>query len=537
MRTFENHKGKNLYVGHKQWITIDDCVRALEGHISINLSPQSNEIMEKSYDVLKEALEANRSLYGITTQYGGDAFRVDVHPTSSQDNSSENIEDFKSRLHSRQKNLIRSLMCGVGEEIHVSFVRMTILLRLHTLSQGYSGVRPIITEQLINLLHKKIYPVIKRYGSIGASGDLVPMASIAATLMGEKDQEVLFDGKRENAHAVLQKCNLKPIELGPKEGLALVNGTSFMTSIMAVSLYNLKRNFNWMLLAIGLSLEALQVIDDAYDPIVHKLKRHTGECVINNFLNNFWKGSALIKSPESFNRKDNRSVQDVYSLRSVSQGFGPFYENIRTATTWTEREMNSINDNPIIDPTSRKISGTANFMGYYITSGSDMLRSDIAQASSWLHALLANLVHPRKNNSLPANLIEQPEIYSGFKPVQVLAASLAVQNRKLASTHQAYMIPTEGDNQDVNSLGTHAAFDLSQVVENLEFLTSILMLAGTQALELRGSKKASEGSQILLKKIRSVSPFLTVDRPLTQDIEAIVSLIRAEKPPYQIQFE
>ena len=191
--------------------------------------------------------------------------------------------------------------------------------------------------------------------------------------------------------------------------------------------------------------------------------------------------------------------------------------------------MNSVNDNPIVNVKADKIYQAANFMGYYVTESCDVLKMDIAQASTWLHAVLANMVHPRKNSGLPANLVSHPEINNGFRPVQILSAAPAVQNRKLAQAQQAFMLPTEGDNQDVNSLAAHAAFDLREAAINMERLTAIMFLASAQALELRGISKAGNQSKKIHKIIREKSTFVEADRSLAGDIESVIKLMREEE--------
>jgi phenylalanine ammonia-lyase len=191
-----------------------------------------------------------------------------------------------------------------------------------------------------------------------------------------------------------------------------------------------------------------------------------------------------------------------------------------------EDEMNSVNDNPIVVPEHQQVYHTANFMGYYVASACDMLRADIAQAATWIHALVANLVHPRKNRGLPVNLIEDPTNYSGFRPIQILAASLTVQSRKLAQSHSSFVLPTEGDNQDVNSLGTHAAFDLRSSVQHLQELTGILLMASAQALELRGLDKAGEKSRSIVEEYRRTVPYLREDRLVHGDLIATVDVMR-----------
>jgi len=209
----------------------------------------------------------------------------------------------------------------------------------------------------------------------------------------------------------------------------------------------------------------------------------------------------------------------------VAQGFGVFHENLARATLWVETEMNSVNDNPIVVPDDAQVYHTANFMGYYVSSACDLLRADIAQAATWIHALIANLVHPRKNRGLPVNLVEDPTNFSGFRPIQILAASIAVQCRKLAQTHASFVLPTEGDNQDVNSLGTHAAFDLRAAVQHLQELTGILLMAASQALELRGISEASAKSRAIVAEYRQIVPFLREDRLVHEDLTATVAAL------------
>jgi phenylalanine ammonia-lyase len=261
---------------------------------------------------------------------------------------------------------------------------------------------------------------------------------------------------------------------------------------------------------------------------VHELKGHAGEIAVAARVRAAWAGSQLIRSLEEARTENTTEigVQDYYSLRSVAQGFGVFHENLARAKAWIEAEMNSVNDNPIVVPDDAQVYHTANFMGYYVSSACDLLRADIAQAATWIHALIANLVHPRKNRGLPVNLIEDPTNYSGFRPVQILAASLAVQCRKLAQTHAAFVLPTEGDNQDVNSLGTHAAFDLRSAVQHLEQLTGVLLMASTQALELRGVAKASKKSREIWAEYREQVPVLREDRLVHRDLVTTVEALR-----------
>ncbi|OGM93616.1 hypothetical protein A2935_03275 [Candidatus Wolfebacteria bacterium RIFCSPLOWO2_01_FULL_47_17b] len=521
-----NTRKKNLRitVGYSKKLTLEQCMSITIGNPRISVSRESYKKTNLSEGIIRLAVDKNIPVYGVTTQFGGDANKFD--PLVFNAHLPKNFS-YDNSLRGRQVNLVRSHMSGVGEEIDYRIGRIAILLRLHSLAQGYSGVRPVLLDHLRGLLDKKIIPVMRRYGSVGASGDLIPLAAIAGTLIGEKSQMVYFgsDRKKMSAPHALQEAKIKPIYLNPKEGLALMNGTSLMTAVAATGVYDLKNLFYWMLVSIAISLESLRVIGDSYEPFVHEVKGHAGEILISDFLKKFWGRSNLLLTATDIPLDGSRPIQDFYSVRSVSQGFGPFYENMSTSMVWIEQEINSVNDNPIINPKTGKIYGTANFMGYYITSACDILKMDIAQASTWIHAIFANLIHPRKNNGLPSNLMERPDLYSGFKPLQILMASLAVENRKLAVSHQAFMLPTEGDNQDVNSLGTHAAIDLLKAVDNLRYLVVLLLLAGVQAIELRGVSNAGGNTQIIFKKIRSISKYIDRDRSMSGDIETLASFI------------
>lgn len=529
-------KNEVIRLGGGHWLTIKECSEIARSRPKLSLKKEAYQRMEKSRKILLDFIAKRRPIYGVNTQFGSQVNLL-------ENNFFKDDYAYVEAINGRQKNLIISHNCGLGQEMPEDMVRATMALRAHCLGLGYSGARPVIAEALINFLKNNIHPIIRVYGSIGASGDLIPLAAIAAALIGEQS-DVYFNGKKIKADQALKNAGLEKISLETKEGLCLINGTSFMSAVAALSFYDLERLFNQMLSAIAMSLEALLVIDSPYYPLLHNLKHHRGSIEVNEFFSAFWRGSKLIRNYREVEKenivclKENgngalaasaKTLQDYYSLRAVPQGFGPMKENLATAKKWIENEINSVSDNPIIDVKKENIYNGANFMGYYITEACDLLKMDIAQASSWLHAILANLVNPRKSFGLPANIINQPEVYNGFRPLQILAASLTVQNRKFAAAHQAYMIPTEGDNQDVNSLAAHAAIDFKEAVKNLERLTAILFLAAAQALSLRGLKNAGTKAASVYEVIREKSPFIDKDRAFAKDIEAVIELMRQQK--------
>lgn len=485
---------------------------------SVTLDPASIASMNASHAFFSDKMQTRVPIYGLNTQFGDQVTLLDEHRDDYE------TERYQDSLRSRQNNLIRSHNCGMGELAPGEVVRGAMLLRSRCLSRGYSGVRPAVVEAYLDFLNRGITPECYRYGSIGASGDLVPLATIAAAVVGE-DVQVHHQGRRVPVRSLLNELGLSPLQIQGREGLALINGTSFMSSAAGLALHDLTQLFDSMITVIGMALESLRVIEAGYLPIVHEVKGHRGEMAVAARVREVWAESRLIRDLDEA-RSDGAMVQDYYSLRSVAQGFGVFHENLARATTWVETEMNSVNDNPIVVPDHAQVYHTANFMGYYVSSACDMLRADIAQAATWIHALVANLVHPRKSRGLPTNLIEDPTNYSGFRPIQILAASLTVQCRKLAQSHAAFVLPTEGDNQDVNSLGTHAAFDLRASVQHLEQLTGVLLMATAQALELRGLANAGKKSRAIVTEYRRMVPYLREDRLVHEDLNTSVQALR-----------
>ncbi len=485
---------------------------------SVSLDPASVASMNASLAFFSDKMATRVPIYGLNTQFGDQVTLLDEHRDDYE------TERYQDSLRSRQNNLIRSHNCGMGELAPNEVVRGAMLLRSRCLSRGYSGVRPDVVEAYLDFLNRGTTRECYRYGSIGASGDLVPLATIGAAVGGE-DVHVQYQGRRVPVRELLNELGLAPLQIEGREGLALINGTSFMSSVAGLAVHDLTNLFDSMITVVGMALESLRVIEAGYMPIVHELKGHRGEMAIAARVRDVWAESRLIRDLDE-TRSEGGMVQDFYSLRSVAQGFGVFQENLARASAWIETEMNSVNDNPIVVPDHAQVYHTANFMGYYVSSACDLLRADIAQAATWIHALVANLVHPRKNRGLPTNLIEDPTNYSGFRPIQILAASLTVQCRKLAQSHASFVLPTEGDNQDVNSLGTHAAFDLRTSVQHLEQLTGVLLMAAAQALELRGLANAGKKSRAIVTEYRRMVPYLREDRLVHEDLVNSVQALK-----------
>jgi histidine ammonia-lyase len=511
-------KIKTKHIGYDVRLQLKDCQQIATEDNFIQLEEKSYNKMQTSYDFLLDKINDRVPIYGINTQFGDQVNLLDKYLHGSADKYFQSIEE-------RQQNLIQSHCCGLGSLIPKETVKLAIVLRAHCLGQGYSGVSPGLVNSMLEFANKNVIPVVRRYGSVGASGDLIPLASIATAFIGG-DTDVYYQNKIFSAKEAIKKSGLKCITPKLRDGIAMINGTSMMSAIASRALYDLNRLFKQMLKTIALSLEAMQIIQSAYHPLVHQVKYHTGQIAVNKYILECLEGSDLLTDLDELREVKSRPLQDCYSSRSVAQGFGPFSENLETATNWIENEINSVNDNPIVDVKNQRIHHGANFMGYYVTDACDILKMNVAQASTWIHAILANLVHPRKNAGLPTSLVNHAEKFNGFRPLQLLAASIAVQNRKLAQSQQSFMLPTEGDNQDVNSLGTHAAFDFTEAVDNLASLNAILLVAAVQALEFRGLERASLSANRITNKIRKIFPVVSHCRPLTNELNKVVQFLK-----------
>lgn len=497
---------KYMRIGKGVFLSTEQCAKALRSPLGV--TDKSKAAVDASSLFLQDKLNQRHLVYGANTQFGDQVNYKDPH-IDSQDNKS-----YHNSLSNRQHSLVRSHYAGMGALLRSEQVRMAMIIRLHSLAQGYSGVRYALILHLLNWINLGAVPEVYHYGSVGASGDLIPLSSIAAALIGEP-VNVHYQGKVFLAN---EFPYIKPFRLEYREGLALINGTSMMTGIATVAFSDLTHLFEKLIHIIGMTLEVLGVKKEHYHPLVNQLKLHPGSITICRILQPYFpRGQA-----------HSSVLQNVYSLRSVCQGFGPFYENIQYYKTMLEHEINGVDDNPIIDTHQQQILHTANFMGYYITDICDGLKMNISQASSWIHALLANLYHPRKNFGLPVNLMKNTEIYSGYRPLQLLGASLAVENRKLAQSQQAFMLPTEGDNQDVNSLGMHAALDFDKAVKNLQRLTAILYMSAAQAWEYRDKKNMSLSSLRLYNKLRTKVEPRVYDKLFKCELDAVVDLLSLE---------
>jgi phenylalanine ammonia-lyase len=498
--------------------------------VALSPNPDFRSLIERGRRTLEKKLAAGEVIYGVNTGFGGNARFV--IPTEE--------------LAHHQQNLLEFLSCGIGEPLTEEVVRAAILLRANALSRGLSGVRMVVIERLLDLLNHGITPVVPRYGSVGASGDLCPSAYIARAMLGRGS--VTYRGHRAPAGEALQKEGIPPLALEAKEGLALLNGTTVMTAVAAAVVDDAQYLFQSALGGIAMTVEALHSSPDYFHPAIHLAKRHPGQLRVAEMLNSYLFGSRLAVPLDKIRRQvadeardahqehdvvaAHESIQSPYSLRCAPQGLGPMLESLEQARTVVEREANSVNDNPLIDPASDRVYHTGNFYGAHIARAMDGLKLDLANLANWLHSIMALLMDDRFSNGLPPSLSPHPGLYQGFKGMQIVHSSLVTAIRHWSAPSLIHTLPTEQFNQDIVSLGTHSANTAMDIVRLLRSVVAITLLSTAQAVDLRrGGGRLGAGTRPLYRALRAVSPFVEADRALEGDIARVVELIDRREIP------
>ena len=416
-------------------------------------------------------------------------------------------------------NIMRHLSCATGAPLPPDTVRAAMLLRLATFATGFSGIRLELTDALASLLARRVTPVVPRYGSVGASGDLMPSAYIARVLVAMGEAE--FEGARMPAADALSRAGLAPIRFAPKEGLALINGTTMMTGIAALLWLDAGRILRALLGAIALSIEALLAPSEPYEDWVHQAKGHPGQIAVAAYVRRLLEGSQS---------KNDPAAQSCYSLRCPPQGLGPIWEALDAGRAVIEREVNSANDNPLVSfeggPGTARVYRAGNFYGGHIARLLDGLKIDLAIAGNWGNSLMAILVDDRFNQGLPPNLTPEPGVNSGLKGMQLSITSLTCAIRQFAGPSSIHSLPTEQYNQDVVSLGMHSAATAMDAVECLRNEVAMLLIASAQAVDLRGCAGwPGEGSRFGFTRVRETAAFMDRDRAMEEEVRTLAERI------------
>jgi histidine ammonia-lyase len=493
-------------------LRIEDVVAVAQRGATVRLSeaPAFHERIEASVGLLRRRLSAGDTVYGVTTGFG---------------DSCDNGVDVASHAV-LAANLVRFHRCGNGNAFDEATTRAIVLVRLASLAAGGSAVRMEVLERLAILLERGVLPRIPERGSVGASGDLTPLAYVAAVLMGEGD--ALVGGEAVPSAEALRRVALTPLELQPKESLALMNGTSAMTGSAVVGFARAQRLARWTAALTAMAVEAMRGRPDHFQDRIFELKPHPGQRAFAR-----WVREDLGPNPAP--SADEAKLQDRYSLRCAPHVGGVLLDALPFARQLLETEIGSVNDNPIIDAETDRIYHGGNFYGGHVALVADTLKTAVANVADLLDRQLALLVSPVTNHGLPRDLVaparDHGASHHGYKAMQITASALTAEALKATMPASVFSRSTENHNQDKVSMGTIAARDLSRVLDLTETVAAIVQLALCSALELRGGAVAGARSKDLLRVVRERVPPLVVDRPMDVDVDAVLELLRSEALP------
>ena len=482
-------------------LTLTDVVNVARYGEKFALLPEAAEAVSASRAYVEQLLDEGRKVYGITTGFG-EFSKVAIPPHQMKD---------------LQRNLIVSHACGVGQIFSDEVVRAIMLLRINALSTGYSGIRPKVLQTLIDMLNAGVHPIIPEKGSLGASGDLAPLAHMALPLIGLG--EARYNGEYLSGAEAMARAGIAPVELAAKEGLALINGTQVMCGIGALIVHEAKNLAALADIASALCMEALNGITDAYNPALHALRPHKGQIDTAADMLKILEGS------ERTTRQGEKRIQDAYTLRCVPQIHGASKDALDYVEQKLLIEINSVTDNPIILKDEDTAISGGNFHGQPMALAFDFLGIALSEIANVSERRIERLVNPALSG-LPAFLTENGGLNSGFMIAQYSAASLVSENKVLAHPASVDSIPSSAGQEDHVSMGTIAARKAAEILFNAKRVVGIELIAACQAIDMGdNSKKLGRGSQIAYDIIREGISKLEDDRELYIDFEKMALLV------------
>jgi histidine ammonia-lyase len=481
---------------------------------SVSLDPSAIERMKASRAVVDKLVASGATAYGINTGFG---------KLASVRISAEQVQQL-------QINLVRSHACGVGEPLSEPETRAMMLLRANALAKGLSGIRPHVVDTLCKMLNAKVHPLIPSQGSVGASGDLAPLAHLAQVVIGEGRAN--YNGKIVDGATALQRAGIAPVALEAKEGLSLLNGTQGMLALLSLALLEADALVNAADIAAALSLDALRGSPGAFDPRIMQARAYPGAAITAKNLARLNEGSQIRESHRS-NAKDPR-VQDAYSLRCTPQVHGAVRDSLAQARAMAEVELNSATDNPLVfAPSTEGTNATSvngdivsggNFHGQPLAMAADQVAIALATLGGISERRIEQMTNPL-TSMLPPFLTPEPGLNSGFMIAQVTAAALTSENKALATPHSVDSISTSGNQEDYVSMGMSGARRLSRMLLNLRHTIAIELLCACQGIDLLAPLQTGPRAQKAYAAVRQKSPKLIDDRALATDIEAIAALL------------
>jgi len=477
------------------------------GGEQVQLTASAIERMSASRAVVDRLVASGETAYGINTGFG---------KLASVRISAEQVRQL-------QVNLVRSHGCGVGAPLSEPETRAMMLLRANALAKGLSGVRPLVVETLCKMLNAKVHPVIPSQGSVGASGDLAPLAHLAQVVIGEG--RAMFHGETLPGGEAMKRAGITPIALEAKEGLSLLNGTQGMLALLSLALREADNLVNTADVAASLSLDALRGSPGAFDARIMHARAYAGAATTARNLAHLNEGSQIRESHRA-SEKDPR-VQDAYSLRCTPQVHGAVRDSLAQAREMTAVELNSATDNPLVfvrDAKTGDIISGGNFHGQPLAMAADQVAIAIATLSGIVERRIEQMTNPL-TSMLPAFLTPEPGLNSGFMIAQVTAAALTSENKALATPHSVDSISTSGNQEDYVSMGMSGARRLGRMLENLRHTIAIELLCACQGIDLLAPLQTGTLARRAYASVRAKSHMLSEDRPLAPDIEAVGELV------------
>lgn len=479
-------------------------------HPKIILNRSCKATVEKAAAVVNAVVKADAAVYGVNTGFG----------------KLSNVRIATEDTTTLQRNLILSHCAGVGEVTDECIIRVMMVLKLLSLGRGASGVRWVLIEAIENLLNANITPVVPSQGSVGASGDLAPLAHFAAVLMGEG--ECFYQGTRQQAEQALRSAGLEPIKLIAKEGLALINGTQFSTAASLVALHASWSLATTAIITSAMSTDAIMGSTAPFQPALHELRGHQGQIDVAESIRTLMQGSAIRDS----HLEGDKRVQDPYCIRCQPQVTGACLELLRQAASTLQIEANAVTDNPLVildedSPDGGEVYSGGNFHAEPVAFAADQIAMAIAEIGAIAQRRVALMVDPALSFDLPPFLTPDPGLNSGFMVAEITTAALMSENKHLANPCSTDSTPTSANQEDHVSMAAHASLRLRRMNKNLTLILAIELLCSARGIEFRKPLQTSDSLQAVIKTLRKEVPKLEQDRYMASDIEKAATLVNS----------
>jgi histidine ammonia-lyase len=485
-------------------LTFEQLFRIVRDREQVEIAPAASERMNASRKVIEKLIQSDAAVYGVNTGFGKMA----------------SVRISREQIGELQVNLVRSHACGVGAPLSMHETRAMLVLRANAIAKGFSGVRPVVAETLCAMLNKGVHPVIPSQGSVGASGDLAPLAHLAQVAIGEG--EAFYQERKISGAEAMTGAGIKPLALEAKEGLALLNGTQAMLALLSLGLRDAEIAVNTADVAAALSLDALRGSPAAFDERIAKVRPYPGHATTARNLRELNEGSGIRESHRPAD-KDKR-VQDAYSLRCTPQVHGAVRDALSQIRTILEVELNSATDNPLVfavdGGNSGEVISGGNFHGQPLAMAADQLAVALVTLAGISERRIEQMTNPQ-TSLLPAFLVKDAGLNSGFMILQVTAAALTSELKTQAAPHSVDSIPTSANQEDYVSMGMSAARRIQPMLANLRNVLAIELLSASQGIDLLAPLRTGLKAQKAYELVRSVSKVVDADRSLAPDIAKV----------------